>query len=60
VSEERAVAAAEALGLARACVAVTQHLGADTIDIATSSGVVIARHRLAADGDRMTSRTALG
>jgi hypothetical protein len=44
VSEQRAVAAAEALGPARAGVAVTQRLGADTINIATTSGVVIARH----------------
>jgi transposase len=36
--------------LARAAVTVTQRLGADTIDIATTSGVVIARHTLAADG----------
>jgi hypothetical protein len=36
--------------LARAAVTVTQRLDADTIDIATTSGVVIARHTLAADG----------
>jgi hypothetical protein len=36
--------------LARADVAVVHRLGADTIDIATTSGIVIACHRLAADG----------
>ena len=36
--------------LAGATVAVTRPLGAEVIDIATSSGIVIARHRLVGDG----------
>ncbi|MFC5263816.1 hypothetical protein ACFPJ1_17015 [Kribbella qitaiheensis] len=36
--------------LARAAVAVSQRLGSQHIDIATVSGIVIARHELAADG----------
>lgn len=36
--------------LACAAVTVTHVLGADVIDIGTTSGIIIARHRLAADG----------
>ncbi|OAK54850.1 Mu transposase domain-containing protein [Rhodococcoides kyotonense] len=36
--------------LASASVTVTQVLGTDIIDIVTTSGITIARHRLAADG----------
>ncbi|MFY2791035.1 IS21/IS408/IS1162 family transposase [Rhodococcus sp. MALMAid1271] len=36
--------------LASAAVTVTHVLGADIIDIVTTSGITIARHRLAADG----------
>lgn len=36
--------------LARASVVVSQRLGAAHLDIATSSGIVIARHQLAPDG----------
>lgn len=36
--------------LARASVTVSQRLGAGHIDIATTSGIVIARHQLAPDG----------
>lgn len=36
--------------LASAAVTVTHVLGADVIDIVTSSGITVARHRLAADG----------
>ncbi|GAB7005830.1 hypothetical protein JCM18899A_33030 [Nocardioides sp. AN3] len=36
--------------LARATVTVSQRLGTQHVDIATSSGIVIARHQLAPDG----------
>lgn len=36
--------------LARAVVAVSQRLGAQHLDIATTGGIVIARHELAPDG----------
>jgi transposase len=42
--------------LAAATVTVARPVGADHIDIATSSGIVIARHRLATDGASVTVR----
>lgn len=42
--------------LASATVSVHQRLGADTIDIATASGAVIARHRVAQPGLGVTVR----
>jgi len=42
--------------LAAAKVVVRQRLGADTIDIATASGAVIARHRVAEPGLGVTIR----
>jgi hypothetical protein len=61
ISEERIVSAQALVAwrgnfysvppeLARAQVVVSQRLGAGHVDIATSSGVVIARHELAPDG----------
>ena len=40
--------------LAHTAVTVTAHLGEPTIDIATATGIVIARHHLAADGTGVT------
>jgi hypothetical protein len=42
--------------LASANVTVTQVLGPDVIDVVTTSGITIARHRLAADGTAVMVR----